>query len=906
MENEEDVTVLKLKNIKKDYIMTDESVHAIKDLSINFRQNEFVAILGPSGCGKTTLLNIVGGLDRYTSGDLIIKGRSTKQYKDLDWDVYRNHSIGFIFQSYNLIGHISVLANVELALTIAGVKKQERKERALRALEIVGIKDKAKKRPNQLSGGQMQRVAIARALINDPEILLADEPTGALDSETSVQIMQLIKEIAKDRLVVMVTHNPDLAEQYATRIVTMSDGEIVTDSDPYDGKIPVVDVSKNEEEKLEQAPVEAAKKKKTSMSFLTALGLSFNNMVTKKGRTILVSFAGSIGIIGIALILSVSYGFNNYIESVESDAMSTYPLTIQAVSGSTSLLSSISNVAEHELDQYSDKNEILENSFMTDLLTTVAEVNENDTKSFKTFLEKPETIEKYSEHWNDIQYVYSQSLEIYKKLDIETKQLTEGIVNLSDLDDEYSYLSQAMDNYRTDDPTWTPMKNEIFKAAISADLGGTSIKKTLSSTIKNLNRGSFSELLDNEDLLKSQYDILSGHLPKSYNEVVLTVSSYNEINDYLLFGTGVKDASYLTSQLIYNQLSQLPIGTLPITMPKPSESPKFRKNFSDLLNLTFSVSAKSQRYQKVEDASTSLGYRYENIYKAAGMKDVIDNSLELKVVGILRVKPNVTVSSISGAIGYSPDLYSHLIHETIEPTEGGIFDEATILKDQLANPELDVLTGNEFISSGTESNNLLNNKLNFGYVDESHPDEIRIFPKNFDGKRAITEMIEEYNASVGVDQKLNYSDNIGTLFSTFQVIIDAVSYILIAFVSISLVVSSIMIGIITYVSVLERTREIGVLRSVGARKKDISRVFNAETLITGLTAGVLGVGLAYLIDIPIMLILNAVAGLSLIITVPWYGALLLPLISVILTLISGLIPSSIAANKDPVVALRTE
>ena len=900
MENEEDVTMLKLKNIKKDYIMTDESVHAIKDLTINFRKNEFVAILGPSGCGKTTLLNIIGGLDRYTSGDLFIEGRSTKQYKDLDWDTYRNHSIGFIFQSYNLIGHISVLANVELALTIAGVKKQERRERALRALEIVGIKDKAKKRPNQLSGGQMQRVAIARALINDPEILLADEPTGALDSETSVQIMELIKEIAKDRLVIMVTHNPELAEEYATRIVTMSDGEVLTDSAPYDGKTQIVTVSKKKE-KIEEAPVEIVKKRKTSMSFFTALGLSFNNMMTKKGRTILVSFAGSIGIIGIALIMSVSFGFNNYIESVESDAMSTYPLTVYASSSSSSLLSSISSPRDHDLPQYSEKDEVVENSFMTDLMTAVNEVTENDTRSFKTFLEKPETIEKYSKHWNDIQYTYSQSLEIYKKLDIDTGEITKGIVNLSDLNDAYSYLDQAIEIYRTDDPNWDSIKSAWFKNFVSSNVGGTSIKSTLSTSFKSFKFNSFSELLDNEELLNSQYDILSGHLPKAYDEVVLTINSYNEINDYLLFGTGIKDASYLTSQLIYNQIGQQFEGTS-FELPKPSKSPKFKQSFSDLLDLTFSVGLKSQRYQKVEDEMTSLGYRYESIYEDASMKNVIDSSLELKVVGIVRAKPDVSISSIKGAIGYSPDLYSYLINEAINPTEDGVFSEATILKDQIANPDYDVLTGNEF----DFGNYLQNNKLSFGYVDEDHPDEIRIYPKNFEGKQAISEMIEEYNASVEVAQKINVSDNIGELFSSFQIIVDAVSYVLIAFVSISLVVSSIMIGIITYVSVLERTREIGVLRSVGARKKDISRVFNAETLITGLTAGLLGVGIALLLDIPIMLIINALAGLNLLITVPWYGALFLPVISVILTLISGLIPASIAANKDPVVALRSE
>lgn len=896
--------MLKLVNIKKDYVMSDEVVHAIKGVSVNFRRNEFVAILGPSGCGKTTLLNIVGGLDRYTSGDLIINGKSTKQYKDRDWDAYRNHSIGFVFQSYNLIGHITVLANVELALTLSGVGRKERRRRALDALKIVGLADKAKKRPNQLSGGQMQRVAIARALVNDPEILLADEPTGALDSETSVQVMDLLKEVAKDRLVIMVTHNPELAEEYATRIIKMNDGKLIHDSKPYEGE--PLDALKAYLEKKNTTNLN----KKTSMSFFTALGLSFNNMMTKKARTFLISFAGSIGIIGIALIMSVSFGFNNYISSVETDAMSTYPMVIYETSSSASLLDAIGNRPNHDLPQYGDDEEVVENSFVSDLLSSTLEINHSDTKSFKAYIESEPIQEKYGDLYNGIQYSYNEDLEIYKKLDITTGKLNDKLTNLTNLEDPYSYLLQAMEVYRTDDPSWTSQMNSVYNAIISAPLGdGTSIKSKIISQFSAFNFSPFTELLDNQELLNNQYDILSGHLPNAYNEVVITVNSYNEINDYLLFGAGVKDPSYLMSKLIYANMSQITMPIPGFSLPKPSDGPKFRHSFEDMLGLTFSVGLKTQRYKKVEDTTKTLGYYYEDQYSSDAMKNIIDNSLELKVVGIVRNKPSVNTASINGVIGYSPDLYHYLVEQSMNPSDY-TFEGADVLKDQLANPTVDVLTGEAFetdLVANPDANSEAANKIKFGYVDESTPSEIRIYPKSFEAKEKLEEMIKEYNDTrTDKSNKVTFSDTVGALFSSFQTIIDSVGYVLIAFVSISLIVSSIMIGIITYVSVLERTKEIGVLRSVGARKIDISRVFDAETLITGLTAGLLGIGIAFLLDIPIMLIINSLTGLALVVTVPWYGALILPIISVILTLISGLIPASIAAKKDPVVALRSE
>ncbi len=882
--------MLKLRHITKDYVMSDEIVHAIKDLSVNFRRSEFVAILGPSGCGKTTLLNIVGGLDRYTSGDLVIEGKSTKQYKDRDWDTYRNRSIGFVFQSYNLINHISVLSNVELALTLSGVGRAERRKRAIEALKTVGLADRIKKRPNQLSGGQMQRVAIARALVNNPEILLADEPTGALDSETSVQIMDLLKEVSKNRLVIMVTHNPDLADKYATRVIRMSDGDLVSDTNPYEGETLKEKNDFLAKKKAVLLTDPNARKKKTSMSFFTALGLSFNNMMTKKARTILVSFAGSIGIIGIALIMSVSFGFDNYISSVETDAMSSYPMTIYQSAPDFSLASLLGTTNNHEFNQYPTGDEIVENSTASNMVTSLAKTTQNDTASLKLFLENPATQEKYGHLWNAVQYSYSQSLRVYKKTNIDGNQ-NDKITALTNLSDQYSYLKQS-NTYR--------VKNTSDDSQLVQDTYRNYIFSSVESGVRSYFVNAFSELIDNEDLLKSQYDVLAGRMPEAYNEVILGVDSYNEVSDYLLFGMGVKDPSYLMSQLAYYIAQDTPYNGM---LPEPAEGPKFRSTFSDLLNVNFSTEIKAQSYKKVTDSST-LGYHYESRYSSPEMKGIIDNSLELKVVGIVRDKPGVTATSMSGCIGYSPELYSYLVNQGINPTDQ-YFSDATVLKDQLANPDYDMYTG-ELFQESTKAADFIDRKNDFGYVDETTPSAIRIYPTDFSSKEGITNMIKDYNASVSSDKKVTITDTMGTVFASLQVVVDSVSYVLIAFVSISLIVSSIMIGIITYVSVLERTKEIGVLRSVGARKKDISRVFNAETLITGLAAGVIGVGFAAILDIPIMLIINALAHLNLTIAVPWYGAILLPLISISLTLIAGIIPSSIAANKDPVVALRTE
>lgn len=882
--------MLRLIDIKKDYVMSDDTVNALKGVSVNFRRSEFVAILGPSGCGKTTLLNIIGGLDRYSDGDLIIDGKSTKRFKDGDWDTYRNHSIGFVFQSYNLIPHISVLSNVELALTISGVSKQERRKRAYQVLEKVGLKGKEKKKPNQLSGGQMQRVAIARALINNPEIVLADEPTGALDSETSLQIMDLLKDVSKDRLVIMVTHNPDLATKYSTRIINMSDGVLTHDSNHYDGK----DETIEQTEQNNNFDNKKGKKKRAAMSFWTALSLSFNNLMTKKARTFLISFAGSIGIIGITLILSLSFGFDQYIKGIQVNSMSTYPLVInkESYSDPTSFL--FGGSSSHDgMEKYPESDEIYENSTMTDLFSELVKKQHNDTATFKKYIEQEEIAKRLKEITNDVQYTYSTPLNIFANYDFN-QQKVDHPIRLAPISDDHhdSYIYQA-NQYRTKSgEPLTAVEDKIYQEAFNMVVGDL-------TTLMSFGGGNpFGTLMNNQPLLEEQFDVLQGHLPTNINEVVIKINSYNEISDLFLYGIGLKDMSYMVSQFIYQNVSLL---------PEPAEDPKFSASFDDLMNLSFTLLLDTQTYQKVYDDS-SLGYHYVNTYKGVdynqeNLLNILNNSLQLKVVGIIRPKPGVTSDSFSGAIGYHPDLYKYVVEQTINPSDE-LYKNATVVHDQLANEEYNVLTGELFNEEAGES---LNDNLNhLGYVDYSSPDEILIYPSSFENKNKVLDLIDEYNQQVADSKKITVNDSVGTMLDSVQIIIDSVSYVLIAFVSISLLVSSIMIGIITYVSVLERTKEIGVLRSIGARKKDISRVFNAETLIIGLVAGLLGIGIASLINIPIMLIINYLTQVGLQVVVPWYGAVFLPLISVMLTMIAGLIPSSIAAKKDPVIALRME
>ena len=850
--------MLELKNIKKDYITSDTKVTALKGINIDFRENEFVSILGPSGCGKTTLLNIIGGLDDYTKGDLIINGKSTKEYKDSNWDTYRNHNIGFVFQSYNLIPHQTVLSNVELALTLSGVNPQERRKRAIKVLEEVGLKDQINKKPNQLSGGQMQRVAIARALVNDPDILLADEPTGALDSKTSIQIMEILKKISKNKLIIMVTHNPELAEKYSSRIIKLLDGNIISDSNPYKHK--------------EQEEQEFVTKGKKSMSLLTALSLSLNNLMTKKGRTFLTAFAGSIGIIGIALILSLSSGVQNYIDSIEEDTLSTYPISIyeQTVDMSSLMISmmGMNEKKDHDFDK------IYSNNIMNNIIETMSnQIQKNDLHEFKNYLEKS-NITNYT---NDIKYGYNITLNIYNS------DYSNGIIK--------SYPNEIFDNI-----------------GISEMMGKNTMGVDSSTTTQT---EVFEQLIDNEKLLKDQYTLLSGTYPKEYNEVVLIVDENNEISDYTLYSLGVLDTKPLKETL------------QKILSGQESEftSIDTNYNYNELLDIKFKLVLSTDYYQKngniYIDKSTDEDY----------VKNLIDNGVELKITGIIKPNEERISSSNYGRVGYTKKLLDYAINKTLE---------TDIAKEQLANKDINILTGLEFnndfdinnltpeqkyylqtlsqeqllsLISSMENNNYDSVIKTLGIVDKEYPSSINIYPKDFDSKEQIETLIENYNKEKTdnneLDKVINYTDIVGLMMSSVTSVVNVISYVLIAFVAVSLVVSSIMIGIITYISVLERTKEIGILRAIGASKKDVSRVFNAETMIIGLTSGVLGILVTLILNIFINIIIKHLVGIN-VASLPLLGAIILVVISVCLTLIAGLIPSKVASKKDPVEALRTE
>lgn len=898
--------MLQLKNIVKNYVTGDTTVAALKGVSINFRPNEFVSILGQSGCGKTTMLNIIGGLDKYTSGDLVIKGTSTKKYKDKDWDTYRNHSIGFVFQSYNLITHQTVLQNVELALTLSGVSKSERRKRAKEVLEKVGLGNQLNKKPNQMSGGQMQRVAIARALINDPEILLADEPTGALDTETSVQIMDLLKEIAKDRLVIMVTHNPELAEKYSTRIIKLLDGEVKDDSMPYTDE-------EAEKEQYEKSDPKSLKHKK--MSYLTALNLSFNNLLTKKGRTILTAFAGSIGIIGIALILSLSDGFRKYIKNVEEDTLSTYPLEITDESIDMSSMMGLMVGTDMKSDDEHDLDKIYSNNFIGDYMNTMlGEVKINDMISFKEYIENGDGKE-IKEYTSDIMYTYGITINAYK----------------SDTEEEIYQVnpSTVMDSIGFG--TMSEMEN------VGMTMGTTNV---------------WSEMISNQELLESQYDVVAGRWPQSYDEVIMVVTEYNEITDYELYALGIRDVGEL------QEMMSAALKGESITFDNTSYT------YDEILGMTYKVIPSSDFYKYDEE----LGYYVDMRDDAEHMKEKIDNGIEIKITGIVRPNEEATVHSINTTIGYRHDLAAHLMD---------MAKESEIGKKQLENPDINVFTGYEFGTDlnqaaqeeamqsslqmmqemgiaemteeelyeymatlpaeelgaflgmleqssaaamsqgmslselkGAENATYDDNLISVGIAYEKDPKMIRIYPIDFESKEKIIDIIEEYNSDQianGHDEKeISYTDMVGTMMSSVSTIINSISYVLMAFVAISLVVSSIMIGIITYISVLERTKEIGVLRSIGASKKDISRVFNAETIIVGFVAGLIGIGVTVLLNFPINAIIKHVAGLENVAKLPVDGAIILIIISVVLTMIAGLIPSRVASKKDPVVALRSE
>ena len=849
--------MLELKKITKIYETNSFKQQALDEVSINFRKNEFVSILGPSGSGKTTLLNIIGGLDDYTNGDLIINGISTKKYTNRNWDTYRNHRIGFVFQNYNLIPHQTILSNVELALTLSGVSKNESRKRAKEALNKVGLSDHINKKPNQLSGGQMQRVAIARALVNNPDILLADEPTGALDSKTSEQIMDLLKEVAKDRLVIMVTHNAELANQYSTRIIELKDGKVTSDSDPY---------TKVDKEK------EDDKKKKTSMSFLTALSLSLNNLMTKKGRTILTAFAGSIGIIGIALILSLSSGVQNYINRVQEEALTSYPLMIE--SNSIDITSFLEEQRNNFInaEENQDDNKVYSNDIIIDTLSVMSnQINNNNLEAFKNYLENE------GSHINDyttaISYQYNLNLQLYKP-DTEN-----GIVQVN--------------------------PNTILESI------GYSDETAASIMVSDV----FSELLENDEMNEQMYQVVSGRMPENYNEVVIMVDENNQISDYALYALGLKDQAELSE--FFEKLAN---GEEIVT-----EQVSFE--YDELLNLTFKLLLNTDYYEKVNgiwvDKSNDEEY----------MKQKIEEAEEIKVVGIIKPNENAVVTNSSvGGVLYTNDLEEYVINK---------INEAEIVKEQKENPDVNVITGLEFSDEEFNINNLSPEQqqylaslppeqlaeiiemyrdqanatyestlLKLGSVNLDKPSAIYIYAKDFKAKDEIKNIIAEYNQiqenNGNEDNVINYSDLVGMLMSSVTDIVDIVSYVLIGFVSISLVVSSIMIGIITYISVLERTKEIGILRAIGASKKDISRVFNAETLIVGLIAGLFGIGITLLINIPINLIIDNLAGINNLSALPLVGGIILVAISVILTVVAGLIPAKMASHKDPVEALRTE
>ena len=837
--------MLQLKDIKKQYVTGDTTVQALKGINLQFRKNEFVSILGPSGCGKTTMLNIIGGLDKYTSGDLIINGVSTVEYKDADWDNYRNHSIGFVFQSYNLIPHQTVLGNVELALTLSGVGKKEKRERAVKALQQVGLGDQLNKLPNQLSGGQMQRVAIARAIVNDPEIVLADEPTGALDSETSIQVMQLLKQIAKDRLVIMVTHNPNLADKYSSRIVRLLDGQVIEDTNPYEAK----------DSELEHKKPG----KKAAMSIWTAFSLSLRNLFTKKARTILTAFAGSIGIIGIALILSLSSGFQNYIYDVQQDALSNYPLTINStnVDMASFFQSSGSN---QDREEYPDDDTVHSNNFLGDMFNSMTDsIVQNDLKSLKKYLEENIDRSKIS----GIQYTYNFNYNIY-----------------------------TADGYKLNPYEMPDVLKQMMQGNNMAGLYESMMKSATT----------WSEMMDNPTLIQSQYDLLEGKWPSSAGEILVVVDRYNSIPDYNLFQMGFKSEN----ELIYSVMEMLARQQLPDASPEEIkqlaiammqsmgiqyEESEENFSFDEILGTKYKVLLDSDYFIEGQNADGQKIYVQD---LETDMTDKLQSAFSLEIVGIVRLRENVSSGALSTPVVYTNALTDYIINAT---------NASAPVAYQRANPDIDVTTGKPF-----ESGRTMDNVLSLmGVADKDTPASISIYPTSFNNKAYVIDVINQYNRDMPDEQKISYTDYMGVLMDSVSIIINAITYVLIAFVSISLVVSSIMIGIITYISVLERTKEIGILRSIGASKRDISRVFNAETVLVGLLAGILGILVTILLNVALINpIIASLAHIYNVASLPLGGALILIIISVLLTLVAGLIPSGIAARKDPVVALRSE
>lgn len=893
--------MLKFENITKVYKTGDIETHALKGINIEFRKNEFVSILGPSGCGKTTMLNIIGGLDRYTSGDLIINGKSTKDFKDKDWDSYRNHSIGFVFQSYNLISHQSVLENVELALTLSGVGKVERRKRAIEVLKKVGLEDKINNRPNQLSGGQMQRVAIARALVNDPEIILADEPTGALDTTSSLHVMELLKEISKDKLIIMVTHNPELAEEYSSRIVKILDGNITADSNPYNP-----DPSEKPEKHLLSLTDDSElskreltkKKKKNKMSFFTALSLSFKNLLTKKTRTILTAFAGSIGIIGIAVVLAISNGFNTYVNRVQESTLSSYPVQLTSTNFDMGAIMKIftgkSESSQGQSDKVTPDDELIKmlNQFNSSQ-------TKNDLKSFKTYIETPEKAKELKKYTSAVQYIYNSNVNAYYE------SPSNGLVSANPI----TIFKDVIDAYpKTNLTDYVKMaKYEVLNKYVFGSGDGTMTHGLYSSAF-------WSEMLDSPELLKNQYELVGGtasHWATEHDEIMIVVDKNNKISDYTLLGLGLVDNQKATiEKLLEDYLNS-----------KNNEPLNVSFTFDDLLNLKYKILLDSDYFIKQADGTyidirsyrktdTKINYNgedktYNEIVKS--LYDDANTGINIKVAGIIKEKESASSHSISTNIAYTSKLTREIIAR---------INASDVFTEQKAKFESD---GTSIITSGTitvgadltKINDLGETEYgkllkNMGVCDLSTPDGIYLYPIDFTGKNKIGTFIEDYNKSQPEDKKITYSDTMGLMMSSISTIISSITYVLIAFVGISLIVSSIMIGIITYISVIERTKEIGILRSVGASKKDVKHVFTAESFIIGLSSGLLGIIVTLLITIPVNIVLKGLTGISGIAALPVLSAFILISISIGLTLLAGLIPARLAAKKDPVVALRTE
>lgn len=938
--------MLQLKEIKKDYKAGDTIVPALKGITLNFRKNEFVAILGPSGCGKTTLLNIIGGLDRYTTGDLLINSVSTKLYKDKDWDTYRNHEIGFVFQSYNLIPHLTVLGNVELALTLSGMAKAERRKLAKEALQRVGLEDQMNKKPNQLSGGQMQRVAIARAIVNHPHIILADEPTGALDTETSVQVMEILKEISEDCLVIMVTHNPALADQYATRIVRLLDGEMISDSDSYqpteeellldqENNIHTSEGSSEQKENKGEIVEEIhrnqnkndhekkrIKKKDSKMSFFTALTLSFKNLLTKKGRTFLISFAGSIGIIGISLVLSISNGFSRYIDKLQNDMLSGYPVTVSRFAADYDAIENIGMGMKPDEGRFPDD----ENLYIYD----------------------PTGVMSKAVHLNLIDQAYVDYIQDFYEEDLqrnEEDRLTNSI--------QYSYASGSMN-------IMTHYKDNYSFVAQSTSSTGDSMTEMMAMFMGS-STNVFQEALDNEDFIKRQYDVISGHYPQNQNEVAIVVDQKNRMSVSTLEALGIPytdangqnlssiafdDLLYQDENhpgvefkvirnqdyYLYQEEPQLKPGDETDTgeETKPGDGIETHTDTKTPNPYPYFLPAKYD-----ENVKNSLSSYYQSITYPEGI------DMNLHIVGVLRLSEDAPLDLFNSGILYHPDLTKTFIadaklspiaalqNQDSEFMYGDYRDIYNSLPKEMKKMVSEVMNGNEYklpisvmkivFGKYVNSEGYDNEELLTRYIVESAkqtigssdvPSSIYIYPKSFAAKEKINAYLDSWNLDqTHQNQKIIYTDAASVFSTTLGQMVDIISYVLIAFTAISLVVSSIMIGIITYVSVIERTKEIGVLRSLGARKRDISSVFNAETLLIGLIAGLLGVIVTYVLCVPINMLIRHLAGPTLTMNLAIFNpfhALVLLCVSMALTIISGLIPSRIAANKDPVIALRTE